>query len=425
MKWFFSLKSTDEEKYSLFDYYTNEIINSSFIVCQTYVDRTKEIYRYALFDTFVQFYKWYYSIPQNSYKSFYEVIIGKNSQKPYFDIDITRDDAHTLGPVVLNELLNSITKTITIDIEKDLCIYTSHNDKKFSIHIVINHWCYKNSIETKQFVLTVVDKLPKTVMNIDWDPKWVDTSVYKPTQLFRLLESTKLRKERYKKLLTSFNYNDEIIIHKNDIVGDNEYEDRLNQFEESLVTYTKGCKFLPSLYIEEDDNDTKYINNNIISDEVSNEITDESIISVLRNYFEGDHFSIRTVELPFIFLYRLSPTYCSCCMSTHEHENPYMIVKETLTTVSYLFYCRRNESNKYSVIYERMKTTIQSPVPSPTLIDNSPPLIESPSDSNNIFNVAIPSYQSEEDTMKLLMNSVPHDILKKRKNKMNPLKRKK
>jgi len=376
IKWFSTLNK-EESPYCLFNYYPSDIIYSKFIVCQNYYspELKKVVRKFALFDSFVVFYKYYSTLSPDSRKSFFEVILGKRSQKPHFDIDIPLNETMTYDKAysVMEQLISIIIdtakeKNVVLLLERDVCIYTSHSDAKFSVHIIIANWCHSNNEEARSYAHYVISKLPTS-----WNPKWVDPNVYSPTQQFRLLFSTKYGAMRHKVLLTEFIYKKKKVNHRYDTEPDTPEDLPLIQFEESLITFTSKCRMLPSYIDKVETCTTNYPKGEDISEEDMTKALD-----ILTTYFECTScpFDIMKTNGRLIYLIRLQPTFCQLCDNLHEHENPFIRLEETSDgSVNVYFYCRRYIDKKvYTFVgsFESDKAVVDAVVDNPLEIKREP-----------------------------------------------------
>jgi hypothetical protein len=171
-------------------------------------------------------------------RTFYETVSGRpdkngnkspKKQKPRFDIDIDPLDL----PIMTKpeDIVNKVIHTVISIFEQisltDFLIYTSSNEKKYSYHIVINHWYHNDSKEADKFYKKVSSLLPADIK------MFVDGAVYKTTQQFRLLFNTKYGADRYKKIITEWNYYGKVI--------KREKKDDYKEFMYSLLAHVDGC----------------------------------------------------------------------------------------------------------------------------------------------------------------------------------------
>ena len=241
--------------------------------------------------------------------------------------------------------------------KKDICVYTSHDEKKFSMHVVIQNWIHADEKEAKAFSRAVLNPLLSTTIDsIDWDRKWIDFGVYSRNQQFRLLGSTKYGALRHKQLQHVFNYKNKIIHHEYDIIPDTPEELELLEFEESLITFTgnHNIQYYPS-FIEEEKK--KYQHN---SEHPHEDMLEEDVEKAL-DIVGREDFQLKDVDGMLIYLLRQAPTYCEVCERNHDHENPFLrLARLDNNTTNVYFYCRRDPDDRYSCIgcYETPESAI-------------------------------------------------------------------
>lgn len=290
----------------------NKNINNGLYVCKQ-TKQNNEIYRYfKKFDTIVSFYD--YMLKTQKYdRCFFEVILGEQYQKPYFDIDIDKK-LPDLGHSLVLEVKKSILYDKRIS-EKDILVYSSHGENKSSYHIIINNWCTPDNYTNKMYCNNIIDRIPD-----DFEyKKYIDTLVYKSVQQLRILGSTKLGHDRFKK----------IEYESKNIVKDRPrlYKDLFN----SLVTATKSCKIL--CYKEK----IKSVwNVDSQKDLTSEDISNISNLDIIKDgLFEPQDPSGRIIPLK-----RLKQSYCEICERNHENENPFLTIDNSSRIY---FHCRRSK----------------------------------------------------------------------------------
>ncbi len=327
----------------LLEDYKQEDLKSHLVICYTQKYTNYVQYLYAVFDSYVEFYP-HYSKFQD--KSFYEVV--QFIQKPHFDIDmdyITYMEHYSfdkpyhyeefckIGEILIETIIRACTiimRPNVLNLNKDVLVYTSHGKSKgkdkLSYHIVINHWCHIDEVEAGAFFEKVYH-LTSCLLNGRY-VEWIDSRVYKSRQNFRLVGSHKCDNDRVKIFNNEFMYFGEKIIHEPDHLNNKE----LNDFSKSLITFTSGCRLLQSF--KEYKNYTPY----------DYDITEDDLkeIEVMLNKQFKNQFSVREVNKNKVQLKKKNPYYCPLCLRIHYHENPLVIVYESVVKFS----CRRHEDNK-------------------------------------------------------------------------------
>ena len=286
--------------------------------------------------------------PQN--KHFYEIIFGEWCQKPHFDLDFMLDDGYykaimpdgniiqyqsnQIIEILINAILTVLAEVqVVIDLEKDILIYSSHSTEKQSYHLIINNWYHKSNLEARGFYDSVVSKIPCELNN----GKLIDSSVYSKTQQFRILESTKIGKNRPKILNESFVYQGKTITHKYPVeiytLPDEQREKQLYlcRMEESLITNVWNCNILPEFVKAE-----KIIRNTTTT--LQFQLTPQIATFALNKLPDGNAYKITKINDGLIVLQRNRPSNCIICNRIHENENPYLRINNN---GQIYFLCRR------------------------------------------------------------------------------------
>lgn len=168
-------------------------------------------HQFAAFPTALSFFS-YNNVIDPPHRNFFESVQGDLPQKPRFDLDIKTKDLGdlTTDRMIVNELLAAIIDymaihDITIRIDRDIRIYSSHGPDKKSYHIVLISWYHRNHIEARSFYNIIINNIP------EYHRIFIDHGVYSKFQQFRLLGSTKHGADRHKTLVREWKYSGEII----------------------------------------------------------------------------------------------------------------------------------------------------------------------------------------------------------------------
>ena len=287
---------------------------------------------YAFFDSYVEFYQYMEKFPSEE-RAFYEIIFGELPQKPHFDIDIDVADFNSSYP---NEDVyaasDSLRETVmlgceqvlqdcgvTLDVERDFLLYNSHGPGKRSYHIVIGNKCHDDNKEAKAFYEAVMKKV--ALMTNGKYVEFVDMSVYSPRQQFRLLGCVKLGKNRVKSFDNTFFYKG---IERTHICVEETTDlvmSKLVMLYESMVSFTSGCVFLPSLVQKPTANHTFLPSMPNVDERVIN-----VCLNMLRNKMASCPFRFLDIKGHLIALKREAPSHCPICNRLHDNENPYMFI---------------------------------------------------------------------------------------------------
>lgn len=257
-------------------------------------------------------------------RAFFEIILGDRCQKPYFDIDINLENDYTshsreqkiaISKKLPEEIKINIMKCYPQILEEDILVFNSHSNKKRSYHIVVTNWCVSNSTNNRKFFNEVMKDIP-----FPWK-QYVDDSMYKSIQQFRMFMSSKYKANRHKTFDPDFS------TWQVDEFSMNPLRDL---FFDSLITYTRNCNII---HYEEDENSH--------FDYEKTEITD-SMQSKIKNFVkmmkDGGCFSFGRCDSSILLLRRNLPSYCNVCKRSHDNENPFVYVK---INGDVCFNCRR------------------------------------------------------------------------------------
>jgi hypothetical protein len=360
LKWYTPLIANGE-KTGLLNHYKLEDLISHLVVCFTRPQKDYVQYLYYCFDSYIEFYHYQKKCkPQEM--CFYEVV--NFYQKPHFDIDIDLSDLNKVieeqnnlkklndvGELLIETIIKGckvILEPNILDLEKDVLIYTSHglsknNTEKFSCHIIINHWCHHDHVEAKAFFDLVYQYCEGQLKG--QYVQFIDASVYKTNQNFRIVGSHKHNDCRVKVFQPHFKFNNDIINHSDlknnniniqnnnniDIKNNSDKQNCYN-LSKSLITFTSGCVLLQTFYICKPIIPYSYY------------ITEEDLeeIKVLLHQQFGQLFKIRDIVSYKVFLKRQKPSHCPLCLRTHFHENPVIFVYKGSVQWS----CRRRDDKK-------------------------------------------------------------------------------
>jgi len=372
-RWYFRLVTKKDCNYkrarALMDDFTLNHISHHMIVCFTPTSipgntrpfRNRDgnpIRIYAFFDSYLEFYEYMEKFPPIE-RAFYEIIFGELPQKPHFDIDISISDLNmgypgedinivgeTLREAVMRGCIEVLAeKNIVVDIASDMLLYSSHGEEKRSYHIVINNKCHDGNKEAQAFYNAVMIKV-KTYTNGKY-LDFVDRSVYSPRQQFRMIGSQKNGSNRPKIFYEKFNYLGNQYTHNYTEEVNDPTMKKLTIIYESMVSFTSGCIFLPSLVPPKPVNQ----NNLGILPNLDRGVVDQCM-SMLREKMAFCPFTVNDVNGHIIMLKRNSPSKCPICQKVHENENPYMVIAGGKV----YWDCRRSkdDANKFFVGYLAM-----------------------------------------------------------------------
>lgn len=361
----------------------------------------------------------YLNIPEQS-RNFYEVILGHQAQKPYFDLDVDLTTISTYGysqqeiidstEDVLNCLFDCISEillehNIPYNRLNDLLVFPSHGPNKRSYHIVVDGYCHLNNKEAKAFYDLVIDRIASKI-TYNTDVIVLDSKVYSGLQCFRMFGSTKLGKNRLKRFDRSLSRTRDPTI----------YTD-LDNFYSYMLTAVEGCIYLPSFIKEEEryEHQTRPING-YESDEIMVIFNnyrfplytnrENSTMLALTNYYkyqDSNGSSIRYM--------RINPGYCPCHPKNIKHEEHQSVgCYITVSIGGYVkFHCYSENPTSAPVIIGRLNTIVN--------IDDNSQVSINKIQSNwletkgiHINNDASPSEEVQEEITDAIFNAGDYNV---------------
>jgi len=348
VKWYYRLKEKEVDGHiqkGLFNDNPRNTLTKSLIVDHTSLihDQNKEkreLRLYTVFKSYLEYGIYQMRLAQHE-RCFYEIILGESAQKPHFDIDMGKTEID--GDLVVDNLVGCIInvlqeKGVTIELDKDIMLFTSHGEGKQSYHLIVDNYCHANNVEARAFYDQVTDKMDSSYK------VWIDQSVYSPTQQFRIVGSQKTGTTRVKTLSKSWIYKGNIIEHKYPEKPDSPEHEFVMQLESSIIGFTGNCKFLPPFEPHPD-----RIKNYVDSEDLSKEDALDAIKLVAaagKITIDDSRFPYKIIGIngPIVMLKRTKPSRCRICQRVHQNENPYLLVVGDEKNV--YFHCRRSPENK-------------------------------------------------------------------------------
>lgn len=299
-----------------------------------------------IYTGFRDVYEFYYWIKDESPEDLnYFEIIACDIQKPHFDIDI-----NIKGIVNLNEIANLIVdfmrksiKGVFTDFnvpyveDEHLLVTSSHGPEKRSFHITIRDMYHENNLEAKGFYDLVLRNIP------DYLKGYIDHSVYKKNQAFRMLYNQKLDSGRPKMI------NNLTIWSPNNSTNPDDYNKDgtirpeiafIRYLEESLISnYVNDHFLLPSFLPGEQ----QFIKNKYESED-SHAYYDDCRKAFYNSPF-AKIYKIVDSNWKGINLQRIHSAYCIIHNRIHDNDGAYIIVT---SFGNIMFVCRRG-SERYKI----------------------------------------------------------------------------
>ena len=312
---------------------------------------------YLVFESRQELADWYVSVPESD-RYYHEVIFGFLPQHLHFDIDApahkleslpavaesesTGDDlidelladievpAQTAGAAAIMQLMNRLIDAILDELytgyyciedlmpTRDDIIVTDSSGLtttgyKYSFHIVTTYVVADNE-ETKEFTNRVLERISPIMRG------FIDQSVCKKVQNFRLIGSTKPGTSRYKRVTDIFN-----------TIAD-------ASFDQMLVTAPSAVHILPKIYASEAEIPELIVLRDTIIQAALDVVTQSGVI--LGHTFK----EARGMLLCFV---RNLPSHCRICNEKHHHDNSLIVniipgaVVNTSTQCQIVEYCRQ------------------------------------------------------------------------------------
>ncbi|SHO33279.1 DNA helicase/primase [Cedratvirus A11] len=305
IRWFRFLNNKDRD--SLNRHYA---LSSGLIVRQERPDGNY----YAYFRNHVDFATKTRRLPKN----FHEVVMGR--QKPRFDFDKAKSKEELDKAV--EEVCLAVMKLVPLIRPENFIYFTSHRigkvdlPDKYSAHLVINNYYYRNHTQTRELFNLVSKEISPESLAI------LDGGVYSSVQCFRILGNSKLGETRAKKYEKLFLGNQEYAF-------TTKYE-RMYDMEllrASLLGQVDGCSLLPDLIDESRPESQEDLEDDVVRE----------VMRFCRNRIRDFPFRKRSVEGNMIMLQRVHPSLCPGCKRIHENENPYI----KINVIDIYFVCRR------------------------------------------------------------------------------------
>jgi hypothetical protein len=347
-------------------------LKSKFIVCQTipnHKNPKNPIRLFAAFNSISEFVTCMGSMPSDKW-CFFEVILGGQAQKLYFDIDVekrTLEKFQIIQPqmndeqvqrtmdIFVNGLLTSLVGRIVdtlsihnckIDIARQILLFSSNSTEKRSYHVIIDGYAVSNYKENMILANEVLDGFPA------YYKECIDSSMYSSTQQLRLPYSQKPGSGRPKMFLDRWNYGHYVIEYPHPKITAPDSTSltaiKLNMlFQAACVTYTERCQVIPILFetpsIEPGSNGRpKFWSESGAFDDYDESFMTKEILLAICDRIDSVLFEIYKMDKvlgTLILLRRKKSAHCSLCNRVHDHENAFLRIN---SAGKVYFYCRRN-----------------------------------------------------------------------------------
>jgi hypothetical protein len=261
-------------------------------------------------------------------RCFYEILTPNKPRKLYFDLDIDLIANSKIRP---KNILENLKENILAELGEntEILVFSSNTEKKESYHVIVNNYFVKDEKACKCFYAKICENIPLEYL------EFIDGSVYKNVQQFRLLKCHKFGKDNNK----IFNFSDScnFSIPKRYI---SKKAKELYIFLISLLGNINGCKLLSQYDVKEEPK-------RITSLGTSSEGDLDIVLDIFyAKYSYNDFEYLNSIEKDgnlIVTFRRKNPTFCEICKRIHENENPFVIVRGIERNI--YFYCRRMEKD--------------------------------------------------------------------------------
>jgi hypothetical protein len=278
-------------------------------------------------------------------RNFYEVALEYQPQKPRFDVDV---DLDKLSPELAREDIIVMTDNVVmclIDCIQEIMlehnvpyirslhleVFTSHGPNKRSYHIIVDGFYHKNNKEAEAFYELVCVRVSS---KIEYDKNIIniDSAVYSILQNFRLMGSTKIGKNRIKKLDTVLSR-----------TRDESIYSPLDNFYSHMLTTIEDCQQLPTFI-----SNVAIPRNLLITQRTINGAEYDQVLSIFNSYMfplysdrNSTMFKLGNFYKPayttndkYLSFNRICPGYCPCHPKNvkddkHDSVGCFVTVKDT------------------------------------------------------------------------------------------------
>lgn len=309
-------------------------------------------YLFIAVNFFVDFYKIFLETSPEQ-RNYYE-IIREGWQKLHFDLDLKHEDMEipTLeyAELTKNYLIKGIVEYFSanvkqaLSIEHDIMVFSSHGENRYSYHIIVDNFAFPTSAHCKEVTKKVITSMPNEMK------RYIDTSVNKRNQQFRILRNCKERETlcRFKDFVQNWNYFEQTICWKPRIGNDSRWSNpqylEYLIFERTMVSYFPYQPFLvdfqiPKLtFVSETPDDENVDSPKIDINAVTKLVPNGWHITTVH----GCIFNVKANN---------NETECLLCQRVHEHENQYIYVSPGKQNVFFKCHRAKDEGKPKQTLY--------------------------------------------------------------------------
>lgn len=303
---------------SLESSYNAAEISKHFVMAKEIKGVPNNYYNYLVFENIQDALAHVQEAPEDN-RSFHEVIFGWMPQKLKFDIDIKLTagidlivDDVLITPDKVSEIIDDAISTAfyitwSLPVSSDQIITTySHGPTKISFHKVIFGYYVEDAEQAREFTKIFMRNLPPQYHD------WVDTSVNKNLQNFRIINSAKLDTNRVKRLPIGTIYTP----------------------SQTLITNIDGCVLLRNII--EVAAQTNHNNGTLDANDL------DTILEIVTNSGLTNSHRYQSMSGRLLIYRRVCASYCDLCKRVHDNENSLMISVEITDGIGKVYEnCRR------------------------------------------------------------------------------------
>lgn len=290
---------------------------------QVYVRSCFNGFKYfASFRSPIDLYQYISSTPIS--EKCFDEIVSDSYQKVRFDIDINLEDCidqfETMDQILQNVIDNLIASLLNIlpDLNPSKMMYfSSHNEKKRSVHLVFPEYHTSGCDESKELFRIISKYIPDKYL------RYIDHGIYGDNKSLRIMGCTKYGENRFKIL------NEEFILSGQKIKYQGPKPDTNSvRFISSLISVITDSICLPTVLKPKLKFKSEILPGGVVS------LCIERAKKVLgQNYT----FEYERTEGSIIVLNRTAPSFCELCRRIHDSQHPYLLLYEN----QIYFNCRR------------------------------------------------------------------------------------